>query len=251
LEIRLKARALTHQRFYFPPDALEAGSIRFQRGESSHMTSSLRLTTGDRVSATDGQGRVYEVAIDTAKGGNVVGTVLKTESVERPAPSIFIFQGLCRSSSMGTALEKCVELGIDGFVPVAVERSVRPLGERRLERLRRVAVEAMKQSLGAYLPEVHAPQTFEDALGVLSGFDLALVASELERQRTLIDVERLTEASRIAAWIGPEGGFTETETRSLCDRGAVTFSLGDHRLRSETAAIATVAAIRTLCSPQA
>lgn len=247
----MKAKALKHQRFYFPPDALEAGSIRFQRGESSHMTSSLRLAKGDRVSATDGRGRVCEVVIDTTRGGNVIGRVLKTEQVVRPTPSIYLFQGLCRSSSMGMALEKCVELGIDGFVPVAVERSVRPLGERRLERLRRVAIEAMKQSLGAYLPEVYASEAFEDALEMLSDFDLVLVGSELERRRTLMQIERLGAAPRVAVWIGPEGGFTEAEIRSLCDYGSVTFSLGDRRLRAETAAIAAVAAIRTLCAPQA
>jgi 16S rRNA (uracil1498-N3)-methyltransferase len=210
------------------------------------MVSSLRLRRGDRVSATDGNGMVYEVVIDKARGARVVGRVLETRKVARPIPSITVFQGVGRASSMEIALEKCVELGIDGFVPVMVERSARRLGEGRLERLRRLAVEAMKQSLGAYLPSVHAPQAFEDALGMLHAFDFVLVGYEVEKRRTLKDMERLKEAARIAVWIGPEGGFTETEVHRLGNHSAVTFSLGDRRLKTETAAIATVAFLRAI-----
>jgi 16S rRNA (uracil1498-N3)-methyltransferase len=242
----LKDKVLRHQRFYFPPEALKGDLIEFPPGECSHMISTLRLRTGDRVRATDGDGRLYEVVLDEAKRRRVAGRVLKIHQVARPSPSIALFQGITRSSSMEFALEKCGELGIDGFVPVLAGRSVRRLSARRLERLRRIAVEAMKQSLGAYLPRVHDPAGLEEAFGMLPGFDLVLVASELERQCTLCGVSGLKTAGRIALWIGPEGGFTDDELAGLLEHGARPFSLGSSRLKSETAAVAAVAVLRNL-----
>lgn len=245
----MKDKALRHQRFYFPPEALKGVFIEFPPGECTHMIASLRLRKGDHVRATDGTGRIYDAVLDQARGRRVVGRVLKVCEVARPSPSIFLFQGISRSSSMEFALEKCVELGIDGFIPVLVGRSIRRLGARRLERLRRIAVEAMKQSLGAYLPRVHDSASLDEALEMLADFDLMLVASELERQCLLSEVARLKTAARIALWIGPEGGFADVEVDGLLERGAIPFSLGSSRLRSETAAIAAVAVLRSLCSP--
>jgi 16S rRNA (uracil1498-N3)-methyltransferase len=245
----LKGKALEHQRFYFPPEAQRGDLIEFPPGECAHMISSLRLRKGDRVSATDGAGKIYDAVLERATARVAVGRILRVREVARPSPSISLFQGVTRSASMEVALEKCVELGIDGFVPVLVERSIRRPGARRLERLRRIAVEAMKQSLGAYLAHVHELASLAAALEMLVDFDLVLVASERERQCTLSGVARLKTATRIAVWIGPEGGLADDETGRLLDQGAIPFSLGSRRLKSETAAIAAVAVLRSLCSP--
>jgi 16S rRNA (uracil1498-N3)-methyltransferase len=239
----LTSKALRHQRFYCSPDTINGDVIEFSLAESLHMVGSLRLGKGEMITATDGRGKVYRVVIEQARRRQVLGRILNARTVAEPHPAITVFQGIIRPSNMEVALSRCVELGISALVPVVSEFSFGGLGPRRLERLRRIAAEAMKQSLGAYLARVDKPAAFEDALASSAGFDALLVAWEGEREGRLASAAASGDADDIALWIGPEGGFAEKEIEALLSMGAVTFSLGDHRLRAETAAIAAVAII--------
>ena len=207
------------------------------------MVASLRLKKGERITATDGEGKIYGVVIEEAKRRRVRGRIIDVNEVPRSLPSITLFQGLIRSAAMEIALTKCAELGVSAIVPVVCDNSVGSLSETRLGRLRRIAGEAMKQSLGAYLTVVGKPATFEDALAASRGFDSVLVAWEGEHKRGLPSTLKTQGAGTVALWVGPEGGFTQPEIDSLAGVGAVTFSLGERRLRAETAAIAAVAII--------
>jgi 16S rRNA (uracil1498-N3)-methyltransferase len=210
------------------------------------MISSLRLGSGRLVSATDGRGKVYDLVIEEAKRHRVKARVLDVRKIEAPCPEIFVFQGVVKPSNMELIVEKCVELGISGFVPVMCERCVARLGGKRTARLERIAIEAMKQSLGAYLPALYPAMAFGDALAMLGEFGSVLVAWGEELACSLADAYGREPAGSLALWIGPEGGLTKSEVDSLTGQGARTFSLGDHRLKSETAAIASVAIIQAL-----
>lgn len=237
----MKDRIFRHHRFYLPPGAIGADKICFPEHESSHMVSSLRIRKGDHVSVTDGRGRVYDIAIEEATKPKVRGRIVGRTAVEPPQPAVALFQGIVKPARMDLIIEKCVELGVSSVVPVYTDRCVRHLGARRLERLERIAVEAMKQSLGAYLPDLCSPRDFTLALSMASQFDLTVVAWEGEKRQRLRDVLEAREAEAIALWIGPEGGFTQDELGHLKEQGAVTFSLGERRLKAETAAIASIA----------
>lgn len=233
-----------HQRFYCPPETTYGDSIDFSGQESLHMVASLRLKKGERITATDGEGKVYGVVIEEARRRRVRGRIIDVNEVPRSHPRLTLFQGLLKAAAMEVALAKCTELGVSAVVPVVCENSVGSLSGTRLGRLRRIAVEAMKQSLGAYLTVVGGPAGFENALAQSGGFDPVLVAWEEERTRGLASALETEHSGTIALWIGPEGGFAQDEIDALVERGAVTFSLGDRRLRAETAAIAAVAVIR-------
>ncbi len=241
----MKDKVSRHQRFYFPPSSLEKDLVYFPRDESSHMVASLRLAVNDIVCATDGAGKVYEVEIHQARRGRVVGKILGVTETSPSRPLIWVFQGVIRPTKMDFLVEKCVELGIAGFVAVECERSVRKVAEARLGRWRRIAIEAMKQSLRSYLPEICKPQNFESAAGMPVDSDLTLVASETERGPTLTEAVK-TSPARVALWVGPEGGFTDCEVGALVGGGAIPFSLGPYRLRSETAALASLAILHGL-----
>jgi 16S rRNA (uracil1498-N3)-methyltransferase len=213
------------------------------------MVSSLRLKKGDLVRATDGCGRIYDIVIEEIGARKVGGRILEAYRVDAVPPSVTVFQGVVKSSRMEFIAEQCAELGVSGLVPVSTERSVRRLGETRLERMRRIAVEAMKQSLGVYLPTIDSVKAFDDALAMLSVFDLVIVASEGERRHRLKDAVGTSRPGKVALWVGPEGGFTPGELDGLVGCGAKPFGLGDLRLRSETAAIASVAILRELLRP--
>jgi 16S rRNA (uracil1498-N3)-methyltransferase len=168
------------------------------------------------------------------------------EQEVREGPEVAVFQGIIKPAKMELVVEKCTELGICDFIPVITQRSLKGLSLTRIERLKRIAVEAMKQSLGAFLPGVRSPQRFNDALALLPGFGSALVAWEGEEQVNLRGILKKSRRGPVAIWIGPEGGFTPEEIGHLTSRGAATFGLGNLRLKAETAAIAAVAILRHL-----
>jgi 16S rRNA (uracil1498-N3)-methyltransferase len=247
LEIRLKDKLARHYRFHVSPDDLKkSGEVRFSRRESRHMLASLRVSAGDLVSATDGKGTVHRVLVEGAAGPEVTGMVQSSEHIDRTEPLIHLFQALVRPVRMELIAEKATELGVWGITPVRTSRSKGSMGPARLGRLRRAAIEAMKQSLGAYIPEVTGSLSIEEALEISAGLGLILVADSGQNLPTLPEVLKGYRGGGIGLWIGPEGGFSASETRALEQGGAVPYTLGRSRLKSETAAIASVAVVRSL-----
>lgn len=237
----MQSRVSTHQSFYFPPGSSAEGVVRFGADDSKHMLRSLRLGAGDVVTATDGTGKVYTVAIEQAKRGRVTGRITSCRMVPPPSPRIWLFQAMIRPARMDQLVEQCVELGIAGLAPVACERTLRHVGGNRLTRWRRIAVEAMKQSLQSHLAEIRRPETFESAARLMPQYDLVLVACEIGAPAFCDALSGRDKPESVAVWVGPEGGFAGHELKTLTDARGVVFSLGLHRLRSETAAVAAVA----------
>lgn len=243
----MKSKIAGHHRFYIPPEYPDShGAVRFSKEESRHMVSSLRVREGDLVTATDGRGSVYKLAVESTSGREVSARVKAVERVEREGPPVDLFQAVIKPAKMELIVEKATELGLWGFIPVVSSRSEGMTGRSKLERLRKAAAEAMKQSLGAYLPDVRSPMGMGEALEMMGDFDSVLVAWEGEDARPLHRALDGCREGRIAMWIGPTGGFTESEVALMVKRGGVTFTLGRHRLKSETAAIASLAVLRHL-----
>lgn len=207
------------------------------------MLASLRLGKRDIISATDGAGKIYEIVIEGTARGIVSGRIRSFRQAPAPQPAIWLFQGIIKPARMDTIVEQTVELGIGGLVPVRSERAREAVSAARLERWRRVAVEAMKQSLGEHLAEIRPPETFEGAVGLAGQHDLILAASETEVDTITSVPAAASTPDRVALWVGPEGGFTDHELEALAEAGAHFFSLGPYRLRSETAAAAAVALV--------
>ena len=242
----MKDKVLRHHLFYFSPDALEDDLIGFPPGESRHMVSSLRLRKGDRIRATDGRGVIYEVVLEEARRKKVTGRIADRTKVEPAGGRVTVFQGVIKPAKMALMVEKCVELGVWSVLPVETGLCVSGMGEGRVKRLKRIAIEAMKQSVGAHLPEIHSLKSFDDAVSRLSDFDLTVVAWEDEKHERLRDIVGGERPKTVALWIGPEGGFTPVELDELANCGARTFSLGERRLKAETAAITSLAILNEL-----
>ena len=243
----MKSKIAGHHRFHIPPEYPDShGGVRFSRAESRHMVSSLRVSEGDLVTATDGRGNMYRLAVESISGREVSARVKTVERVEREGPRVDLFQAVIKPAKMELIVEKATELGLWGFTPVMASRSERMTGRSKLERLRKAALEAMKQSLGAYLPDVRDPVSFGAALEMMGEFDHVLVGWEGESARPLHRAIDSCREGPIALWIGPAGGFTESEVALLRERGGVTFTLGRQRLKSETAAIASLSILHHL-----
>ena len=216
------------------------------RGDDvKHIAKVLRLRAGDAVQLCDGQGRECDAVIESVSSDAVA---FRTQpwhgSATEPDTKVTLFQCLPKAGKMETIIQKCVELGACGFVPVQSERCVvvlKPPYEGRIERWQRVSEEAAKQSRRGTIPKVNLPVSL-DRLD-FSGYDTVLVAYENEHAVSLKAALRAGHGTRIAIVIGPEGGFSDAEIETLEKKGARAVSLGTRILRTETAGMAMLAQI--------
>jgi 16S rRNA (uracil1498-N3)-methyltransferase len=207
------------------------------------MVSSLRLAEGLGIVATDGAGKLFHAKLEKADRECAIARVTAVEEVPPPLVTVALYQGMIRPQRMDLVVEKCVELGVTSVTPIFTERALGRDAESRLARWNKLALEAMKQSLRVYLPEIRAGIPFSEALGEAEGLDRVLVAHEGESARPLEARDLEIGQGRVGLFVGPEGGFSEAEIEALTQRGGVVFGLGEARLKSETAAIAAVAVI--------
>jgi len=205
---------------------LESDRVKLSAEEAHHLVDVLRLREGAEVSLFDGNGRAARARVDRIGSGEVDLRILGPEPSRESPLSLTIGVAPPKGDRMSFLIQKLTELGVTRIVPLETERG-RP-GES-LERWRRIASEACKQSGRSLSPEVAAPRSFEEILEE-EGSPMAAHpgAPPLSAPR----------GSAIVALIGPEGGWSEGELAIAETRGVTLFGLGPRTLRTETAAIA-------------
>lgn len=233
------------RRFFVPPEAIVGQEVRLGPELAHRMGRVLRLRVGEQVVLLDGSGREYEVEL-TALTARAAGVVLASrEGCGEPAVRLVLYQALIKGQRFDWVLEKGTELGVAGFVPIVSSRSqVRPseAASARLERWRRVIVEAAEQSGRCRLPEISPPLPFAEACASAAG--LRILPWEGQRDISLGEVLAGQEAvDDVSLFIGPEGGFPPEEVELARQKGVRTVSLGRRILRAETAAIVAAALV--------
>jgi len=179
-----------------------------------------------------------------------LGEEIKTKATV----NLTLLMAVIKFDLMEWAIEKCTELGVAEVVPIITRRTDSRLtsaAAKRVERWRRIAVQASEQSRRVATAGISEPVKLQDA-AKLPG-DLKIVLAETEEQRALADaVETGNPDSNILLAIGPEGGWTENELQMFNENGWKAASLGPTILRAETAAMAAVAVTMSLLnqSPQ-
>ena len=160
---------------------------------------------------------------------------------------IYLFQGLPKADKMELIIQKAVELGAAGIIPVEMKRCVVKLEEKkkksRRERWQAIAESAAKQSKRNLIPQVFDVLTYKEAMAMAGEMDLFLLPYENERgmAATREALEAIRPGMKVAILIGPEGGFEEKEVLLAQEKGARSISLGRRILRTETAAITSIA----------
>lgn len=228
------------------PQSIEVGQqIQLDEEESAHAVRVLRYAAGDTIRIADGRGHMYEAVITNPHPkhceveirsiekqtkhhqGDVHIAVAPTKNIER----------------MEWLAEKCTEIGLDRLTPLLCHYSERK--QIRVDRLGKIILSAAKQSLSAYLPHLGELTNFKDC--VLSATEerryIAHSSPWLDK-KDLREQLRQTPAASTIVLIGPEGGFSDEEVRLAMEHGFVPVSLGDARLRTETAAIVSCAMIQ-------
>lgn len=216
--------------------------------EAQHCVRVLRCSVGDEVLITDGRGQLYEARLSYVDKRHCAVELLRQEAWTKGwqgqiTLAIAPTKSLDRIEWM---LEKVTEIGIDRIILLRVKHSERK--QVRADRLERILESAMKQSQKALLPELIVEQSLEEALR-LTQDSLRLVAhcrgeATLGERRMMH--EYYTGQGGVALFIGPEGDFTVEEVARAEEAGAHGLSLGEARLRTETAALMAVGWVHVL-----
>ncbi len=230
-------------RFFVPTDAIEDTTAVIRGGDVLHITKVLRMKQGDTLTVCDGEKTDYfcEIA-QTSKKEIILNILERTDNKCEPDCRVTLYQGVPKGAKMEYLIQKCVEVGIYRIVPVMTERTIAK-GENKNERWNKVAEEAAKQSGRGIVPEVLPVMGFDDALDKMAGHEISIMPYEEEENRTLRSVLRGKTPSDIGVMIGPEGGFSENETKKAQEVGAVLVTLGKRILRTETAGMAVLSNI--------
>ena len=217
----------------------DARELVIEGREAHHAVHVLRVRRGEEIAVLNGKGGEFSCLVQEVGRHSLRVDVNGWKVSERAPYEVTLFQALPKGKAFETILQKATELGIYRIVPLITERVV--TRAEKHEKWQWVMIDAMKQCGNPWMPILEAPEKFADAAGRPNEFDVSLVGS-LDVARRNVD-EWLKTVKKVAVWIGPEGDFTAGEMDTLMKAGVRPMSLGRLVLRSDTAAIASLAIV--------
>lgn len=230
-------------------DALPSGDELLLGGdEGRHAARVKRLRPGEQLLVSDGNGGMLECRVTAVVQDGLRLAVLARRRVPEPEPRLVVVQALPKGERAELAVETMTELGVDEIVPWAASRAVvqwrGPRGEKALERWRRTAREAAKQSRRARIPTITEPATTAEVAKRVQSAALGLVLHE-GAARSFADVPMPSVAGPcdVVVVVGPEGGIADDELAAFEAAGAEPIRLGEPVLRTSTAGAAALAAL--------
>jgi 16S rRNA (uracil1498-N3)-methyltransferase len=221
--------------FFFHPRLTDAGSIaELSEDTARHVVSVLRMQEGEPLTLVDGRGAKAQASIlHTAKKKcSVRIDSIELQPDDRPPVSIAV-SPVKNAARYEWMLEKLTEIGVRRVIPLLTDRTVRE--RMRADRLESICVSAMLQSQQTWMTEVSAPCSLS-ALLQEGGFNRRYIAHCLPETRSALRNEARS-SSPVLMLIGPEGDFTPAEIQLALEAGFIPVSLGENRLRTETAAV--------------
>ena len=222
------------QLFYNPTINETTESFTFDREESKHIIKVLRKKDGDILFVTNGLGYLFKTEITLASDSKCT---VQMVSFEKSAPSNFKLHLAVAPTKMNDRyewfLEKATEIGIQEITPIICDRSERKV--INIDRFEKIILSAMKQSNELYLPKLNPAISFKEFIKQQNeGLQLIAHCEETDK-KTLKSV--VQPNTNITVLIGPEGDFSEKEIALALEQKYIPVSLGNTRLRTETAAV--------------
>ena len=223
-------------------------NLELQKDAARHIMV-LRLSAGDTLTLFNGLGGEYQARITRIDRQRVTAEIVSHSSREAELPyRITLAQGIPEASKMDWIIEKSVELGVSGIIPLAAQRSVVRLNsdraEKRLSRWQAIIISAAQQCGRNRLPHIASPVGTGEYLRQTTPSPRILFSPRATE--TLSEWARHQKPQDITLLIGPEGGFSPEEENMAEQQGVTFLSMGPRILRTETAGLAAVAAINAL-----
>lgn len=250
---------MARRRFYAPPDSIRGSVATLSADETHHLMHVLRMTPGDSAFVFDGCGNEYKCSFRGIRDKLAqleIGDAL-SDIVESPI-QLTLAQALAKGEKFDFIIQKATELGVSRIAPLMTRYADVRLDDqqvtRRVERWRRISLEALKQSGRRKLVQIMAPRTVRDFVSAAesppvlhASHGLHPVLLLFSERGGIAATEALTQISQscpVVALIGPEGGWSDDELDLLRQYGCKSVTLGPRVLRTETAAIVAVTLIQ-------
>ncbi len=221
--------------------ALLAGQVH------KYIVSVLRKSPGDRIDLIDGKGYLYRCTIGSIKGKEIYLQILDVvHNPEEKRPRATLCVSPIKGPRMDWLVEKATELGVDRIVPTLFKRTVVKFddeGREKIERWKRITIEASRQSGRFTIPDIAAPTPLRGIMTFAQDIEKRVALYEKERHTTLRDVFSVRTNETVCVVIGPEGGIDETEVEWLKEKDFITCTLGENIFRTETTPLIVLSVI--------
>ena len=236
------------QRFFVEPHQIDRDrhEIRITGNDVNHIVNVLRMKKDEELWISDKE-KEYHCVIENAGEDEVLLHILYVQEPDYELQNrIYLFQGLPKADKMELIIQKAVELGAYSIVPFAAKRSVVKLDQKKAgkkrERWQAIAKGAAEQSKRGIVPQVQDVMSFQEAMNYAKELDVVLVPYELQEgmKATEAVISKIEPEQSVGIFIGPEGGFDESEIEQAEEAGAVPITLGKRILRTETAGLTTL-----------
>lgn len=234
--------------FFVDKENVKDNCIYIDSSDVNHIKNVLRKSIGDILDIVSDNIK-YKAEISEMSQDMIKCDILEVIETENRTINLTIFQGLAKADKIEYIIQKCTELGVYEIIPTEMKRCVVRLDgkdkEKKLERWKKIAEVASKQSLRNDILKVDKIMSFKNMLEELEKYDLVILAYEKENDTSLKNVLENVDSNvfNIAVIIGPEGGIDESEAVEITKLGAKSVTLGKRILRTETAPVAISAMI--------
>lgn len=232
-------------RFFVEPEQVGEKEITITGSDVNHIKNVLRMKPEETILISSGENQEYTCYIKELKEEEIIAHIMYMQESGYELPSrLYLFQGLPKSDKMELIIQKAVELGVHEIIPVASKRAVVKLDAKKEEKKRTrwqaISESAAKQSKRMYVPEVKKVMSFSQAVEYAGQLDVVLVPYELAKGmgETREIIGKIRKGQSVGIFIGPEGGFEETEVEMAVEKAnAKAITLGRRILRTETAGL--------------
>ena len=236
--------------FFVSPNQIDDKYVTITGGDVNHIKNVLRMKVNEELLISNGQDKDYYCKIEAISDDEIKALILDEEFEGTELPTeLYLFQGLPKSDKMELIIQKAVELGVKEIIPVATKRCVVKLDDKKeaskIKRWQAISESAAKQSRRTIIPEISSVMSFKEAINRAKDFELGIIPYEnfKDMKETKEVLSKVQKGIKIGIFIGPEGGFEESEVQYALDNGIHPISLGKRILRTETAGLAIVSVL--------
>lgn len=234
------------QQIFIDNNQIEDNMIKVNGSDANHLVKACRIKKGEKIRVSTSAEESYLCEVEYVDNDELTLKVIDDLLTTELPCKISLYQAVPKGDRMETIIEKCTELGVSSIIPVEMKRCVVKLDDKKkakkVDRYERIAEAAAMQSKRSCIPFIYDFMTFDEAVKESTSPDiLRLVPYENKNgmEATANALKKLSDYKEVAIFIGPEGGFAPEEIEALKESEII--SLGKRILRTDTAAITTVA----------
>ena len=235
----------TFRSFFVYPNNIDNKYFFLDTTESHHISNVLRLKINDNIYLIDGNGNAYNATIEKISEEKVSGKITNVlPDFGEPACKIDLAFGIIKPSRMQWAIEKSTECGVSNISPIHMDRSIKR--SFNLERYKSITKSSAKQCARSLIPNINEPQSLSEWLERI--IDMPIITFSQNCDINIMELKDLlpSNCDKLSLVIGPEGGFSDREVSLLNNYNSIFISLGNRRLRTESAVVSSISIINQL-----